>query len=579
VRIYDFSVESPLEDFQENPLQPMEHCEVETSQPEETIQEPWRDERQYYTWAIETLKSSTDPETIDPLVARLMGHGMLLEALCDPELNRAQAVALGRNAIRITPAVDAALARALADSQTGQGAVVIKDAGRVMDLLCEVGDASRMMTSMLRLLRHTDPRLRSRAVKIVGRGSKSPTWVRNRLNDPDPRARANAIESLWSLDTAAVHGLLRFAAREDGHPRVTANALLGLYYLGDIYALRELVNMAANASGGMRASAAWAMGETGDLRFRYALRQMLNDEDKIARKRALSALARIKALQPPAGSPWHVAATVSQTDQKGWRRLLVSVAGDDAGELPPVPPLGFALSESGSPVMSYKVVRRAAPPPMSVVFVLPRGTAGPIHEGIESCLKWKRPQDLWSLIPYAGSIAGVVPDAIVDPTAPSFSGDVEFLSQALVEPAGQLECGDLWISVWRAAKLEPHMVPGIRHVLLLSTSEESRAAGRAVLAQLRNPHVRMQAIGVGGNRRVQEFCREIGASFRPADPDGIAEVIRHTYLSLLGRYEISYGSDITSAAGLKLRVQAPGGSGETTVPYALLPKMGAVATG
>ena len=95
------------------------------------------------------------------------------------------------------------------------------------------GDPSRMMASMLRLLRHPNPYLRSKAVKVVGRGSKSPKWVRQRLADPDPRIRANAIESLWSVDNAEARSLLHFAAAEDGHNRVVANALLGLYYLGE----------------------------------------------------------------------------------------------------------------------------------------------------------------------------------------------------------------------------------------------------------------------------------------------------------------------------------------------------------
>jgi hypothetical protein len=543
--------------------------------PFEAGSEPWNEDRQFYSLAIETLTGTSDPSTIEPVVARLAARGMLLEALCDPALNRTQALALARDAIRIDPTADAALARGLADSQTGQGTVVIKDATRLMGVLCEVGDASRMMTSMLRLLRHPDPYMRSRAVKMVGRGSKSPKWVRQRLNDADPRMRANAIESLWSLDTAAARGLLCFAAREDPHQRVTANALLGLYYLGETSALAELARMAANAAGPVRASAAWAMGESGDVRFQNALRRMLNDEDRTVRKRALSGLARAKALQPAAGSPWHISARVSEMEQNGWRRAVVAIGGDNSGELPAIPSLGFILSEAGSPVMSYRVIRRNPPPPISVAFILPQGAeaAGPLREGIESCLKWKRSRDLWCLLPYADSVDSGMTDAPVDAGGPAFSADADFLKKALAEPA-HLECGDLWNTVRRAAKVEGHAALGTRHIILLGTAEESRAAGPVVRAKLRNPHIRLQAIAVGGNPLVLEFCKEVGAHFELADLAGLGATIRRAYLSLLARYEISYQSAVANATDLKLRVQGPGGSGELIVPYSPESRMG-----
>jgi len=82
-----------------------------------------------------------------------------------------------------------------------------------MEILCEVGDPSRMMASMSRLLRHSNAYMRSKAVIVVGRGSKSAKWARQRLNETDPRIRANAIEALWSVDTDEAKVVLRFAPR------------------------------------------------------------------------------------------------------------------------------------------------------------------------------------------------------------------------------------------------------------------------------------------------------------------------------------------------------------------------------
>src|SRR5262249_48904960 len=146
--------------------------------------------------SISLLKDWSDSRGEQFLVSLLAATGMLLEALCDPTLSREQALALGRAAVRMDPAADASLARGLADSETGQAVAIVRDPARLMGILCEVGEPPRMMASMLRLLRHPDPHMRSKAVKMVGRGSKSVRWARQRLNEPDPRVRANAIEAL-----------------------------------------------------------------------------------------------------------------------------------------------------------------------------------------------------------------------------------------------------------------------------------------------------------------------------------------------------------------------------------------------
>ena len=102
----------------------------------------------FYSGAIDLLKSSVESRGAQYLVALLVANGMLLEAICDPALSREQAFALGRAAVRVDPMADAGLARGLADSESGQGKVVVRDAPRLMEVLCEVGDASRMMSSL-----------------------------------------------------------------------------------------------------------------------------------------------------------------------------------------------------------------------------------------------------------------------------------------------------------------------------------------------------------------------------------------------------------------------------------------------
>ena len=46
------------------------------------------------------------------------------------------------------------------------------------------------------------------------------------------------------------------------------------------------------------------------------------------------------------------------------------------------------------------------------------------------------------------------------------------------------------------------------------------------------------------------------------------------YLALLARYEVAYQPVVANAPFLKIRVQAPGGAGEVTIPYAVESKTG-----
>ena len=60
----------------------------------------------FYGHAIEILKTSGDSRGAQYLVALLVSNGMLLEALCNPELSREEALALGRSARRVDPMVE-----------------------------------------------------------------------------------------------------------------------------------------------------------------------------------------------------------------------------------------------------------------------------------------------------------------------------------------------------------------------------------------------------------------------------------------------------------------------------------------
>jgi HEAT repeat protein len=245
--------------------------------------------------ATAILKKQADSAGAHFLIALLAESGLLLEALIDPGLTREAALELARAAMAHDSVADVTLARALVQGLTGsEEALGTEQAGRVMDVLSEVSDGTRIFPSLVRLLRHSDRNVRSKAVLMIGRGSRSTKWVRHRLEDNDPRIRANAIEGLWGVDTEEARELLQ-ALVHDPNNRVSGNAILGLYRLGDSAMIPELMTMARHESAMFRATAAWVMGESGDPRFTEVLAALMRDSNAILRKRAFSALGSIRA--------------------------------------------------------------------------------------------------------------------------------------------------------------------------------------------------------------------------------------------------------------------------------------------
>jgi hypothetical protein len=528
------------------------------------------DRELFFSSAMEIMKSAGDSRGGQFVVALLSANGMLLQALCDPNLSREQALALGRAAKRVDPMVDTTLARGLADSAIGESAVVVPDPARLMEILCEIADPARVMPSLMRLLRHPNSYLRSKAVKMIGQGSRSVKWVMGRLSESDPRVRANAVESLWGVETPEARTLLNFAAN-DANNRVAGNALLGLYYVGEASVLGEITKLAGHESALSRATAAWVMGETGDARFTDSLRRLISEADPTVRKRAFAALSRIKTTnsQPAVGTEWHVAGRILAGDSlKATRRAMLAVVSDDMRELPKVTPLQFLLSEGGQYITSYKVTEKPQTEAISVIFVIPRSrdaAGGVFFEAALRCLAWKRPSDLWSILPYVETGDGE-PPAPHEPDPPIFTAKSEALEASLHGTPKRMECTDLWTALWRATQPDPGQARGRRHIIVLSSKEEGRIAGHGLISNVQTGRIPLQAICAGSNSRLQEFCNRTRMPIHLGADDEIPELVECAYLNLLARFEIAYQSTATEAVPLKVRIQTPVGWGEAVIP-------------
>jgi hypothetical protein len=422
----------------------------------------------------------------------------------------------------------------------------------------------------MRILRHDNPHLRSKAVLMIGRSGRSLSWIEKRLQESDTRVRANAIEAIWGVDTDQARELLEWATR-DGNNRVVGNALVGLYRRGENSVLARLAQMAGHDSPGFRRTAAWAMGETGDPRFSEVLGRMIADDNSGVRKSAFAAVRRIReAMVPVAHAPeWPVAlAPGARNPRTGERRVAVAVVTADGRGSPPVSPLQFILTENGQTVWSYQVTEKMAPGPLTVLFLFPRrlDTAGKEwDQGAMRCLHWKRSTDLWSAVPYLGADEGPS-ECPADLELPLFVANSARAAKAFQKTPMRLDCTGFWTAIRRAVLPGNGAVRGERHLIVLAPDNVGENGDQNLVAAVHASRTTVQVVSNCANPALEEFCQRVEGRFRHVkDISGVEEAVSLAYLSLLARYEIRYRSDAPEGASLKLRVHTPAGWGETTV--------------
>ena len=528
--------------------------------------------------ALGVLRTQEQSRGLRFLVGLLVANDLLEPLLCEGSLQVEQAAAAVRMAIQLDPMVEIGLARHLAEGVTaGTRPLLAANASRLLDILARVSDGTRILPSLARLLHSTDAGLRSKAALIMGRSNRSATWVQSHMSDADPRLRANAVEGLWGVETEEARDLM-LAALRDANNRVVGNALYGLYAMGESASLAEAIKLAAHTDAVFRATAAWVMGETGDPRFREPVARLLRDPHPMVRSRALRSVACIKAAVARAatGQPWRLSSLMLETmaaaaasGPKLTRRLQVAVGA--AGFAPPaLRAIHFMLSEDGLPVLNYHVTVRPSPPPMSVVFLFPRGGEAeepPWVTGALGCLAGKRPSDLWAYLPWR-------PASEASPAAPAAQANQEFpftlnqdaLADSFRRMTQRADCADMWQTLWRALRAESTLARGKRHVIVFAAEQVRGVAGPGLVATMGAARGIVQVISSVPNPALEDLCNKARISYTyAAAPEEIIARIEEAYLNLNARYEIAYQTLSREARELKIRIQCPSGWGETSV--------------
>jgi hypothetical protein len=492
------------------------------------------------------------------ILGLLAERGLLLRVLCMPGFTGEQALAMARAAIAAAPAAEAVLARGFAELLEEAGtADDLENVTRLMEILVEVCDGARIFPSMVRLLRHPNPHLRSKAVLVLGRHSRSTQWVRHRLDDTDPRIRANALEALWNVDTPEAHELLH-GLIHDANNRVAGNALLGLYRLGQTSAIAEIFAMAEHESPIFRATAAWVMGETGDPRFMESLAGLLTEPDATVRKRAFAALGQVRmaAAKAGQGAPYRLAARVAESSP-ALVRVLLAVTGANAYAAPEVLPTQILVTEGARQVVAYRIMERPLPETISAAFLLPaHGERAPWREAALACLPWKRPSDLWACQFYAPAEgAGPVEELSLR------SGREQIQTEFARTPDGS-EPG-LWELLLGTLSIEGHHFPGRRHIMIFQDGPRG-APVEPLITAVAGAQAMLHVISAEPDPAMEEVCRRTGGVFSVLEDSGqAAEAAVQAYLHQFARYEISWQPLEGDLRQIKIRLHGTSACGET----------------
>jgi HEAT repeats len=404
---------------------------------------------------------------------------------------------------------------------------------------------------------------------MTGSAGRSVEWARNRLTDIDPRARANAVEALWGHDTAYVRDLLRSAAR-DSNNRVAGNALFALYSFGESSTMQDLLKMASSKVPRRRASAAWAIGQTGDRRFADALGLLTGDANATVRKRAFSALERVRkaAADMRTGTEWRVSARILPSHD-GVREIALEAEPLDGSLLPKLVATQFVLTENGQVVYNYRLEERAAREVLAVSFIFPHtetSTSGPPAwvAGALGSLPSKRSTDLWRAVYFVEGENDVASPR----EPPPLTSKAEAVAAAFQRQPGKAECRDFWNSIRDCARAK--RAPGWRPQLIVYCPVDPGVPADAseIVSLATQSKAIVQVIASASNTALEDLCRITHGSFRIAAPgDDASVLVQESYRTLSARFLITYEPVVPNADSLHIWVSNSTGWGETTIAF------------
>ena len=358
------------------------------------------DPQQFLAWAqAEFLERPAS--RVMKVIAGLAISAGLVPALLDLHLrDRAQAIGLARKILESEPRFDGLLADCMVRPEAG-AALPESSILSVLDLLESISEGDHLVASVLKMLKHDSPKIRSKAALFIGTRTQNLSWAASRAKEGDGRVRANILESLQAITAEGAHDIFRGHVHDENN-RASGNAVLGLYMLGSAEAIPLAVEMGRHLESRFRNTAAWLMGRTRDPRFLPAIAELMKDEEPLVRSQAFKALGQIKRAGRTVNPSLYVSVLANGSDAD--KSISAVVLNSEHQPVKHIPATGFILRcDSGKPIHEFKVTEHENRGPLSVAFVACFGPEtnsaadAACSAAIERCFALRRSSDRWSV--------------------------------------------------------------------------------------------------------------------------------------------------------------------------------------
>jgi hypothetical protein len=353
------------------------------------------------------------------VILLLLKHGLLLNMVCD-DLG-AVATEIMKRMIRMVPLVDVKLLQSIL--ARGEKELADQDrelAEKLVSILNVASPGCRLLPMLVQLLRHDDSRLRSKTVLTMGVRNSQAEGL---LTEEDPRVRANGVEAFWGVDTPRARKVFR-KAMEDPNNRVQGNGLLGLLKVGDRGVVRNVIAMTRHPDAKFRATAAWVMGQSGELEFKAAVHEMMSDADALVRANAEKAYLLLEPAEQAEKDAVRLRVNIGQVTglPDGRRRLWVGITTPHGLELDDLREEHIQISENGHAITELRLMPRRRSI-LAMGFAMPvasgslRGCGKAAERALMQFLEYKRESDYCAVVRYLADDHDRAPSA-----SPQFRG-------------------------------------------------------------------------------------------------------------------------------------------------------------
>jgi HEAT repeat protein len=530
----------------------------------------------------------------------LVTNSLIVDRLADPRgLEAPEATEIARRiSSSIDSFLDVKLIRLLVPNN-GTPAAITDSAAflRVLEIIGAISDGSRIMTLLTQLLQHPDNRVRSKVALLIGRINHNLQWVEQRLSESDARVRANAIESLWGLDSPESR-LIFTAAIEDADNRVAGNGALGLYRCGDLAAADALTRMLGREEPKFRASAAWAMGESADPRFLSQLSLRIAETDTLVRQNVFRAISKIRKRIKEVQDLGRLSVVITRTETAGTQRKInFAVTRDPRQPVTKLNASEIVISDGGSLVNQFNMVIRREAEHVVAGLVVPRlinseesgGQA--IFEAVRVFLRRKRKLDSWTATKYAAvpvqqgpafrlesallasGSGGASQAAVAEPEVARdlepirFTSDPRAILQMCESVGLKVTCAESPLEAVQRLMDAITLVRGHRFVFLV-LDERWDQSWNDILPRLRDARIGLFALALqtAVSEDLDRVCFESGgASVAVDSPDKLVPAAERMAAALESLYTLEYEMPKPGSNGVKLQVYTEQGFGEDSV--------------